>query len=152
MSWCTVEQKCDGEKPLCGRCRRLRKACEFPGGVARRRRVTDILEARADDLQLQVLALCSKHDRIILSHRLFDKLKLLSHLDLGKHSYTHLPMFPWNEVARQSAHTHRISGEISNEDTEEGYKPVIQRSIVEKVIDPRDVDYSNISPEVSHYL
>lgn len=119
----------------------------------RRRRVTEILEARAFDLELQVLALCSKHDRTVLSHRLFDKLQILGHLDLGRHLYAYLPMYPWSEAARQSAHTHRISGEISNEDTEEGYKPVIQRSIVEKVFDTfKWNENEEISPSLSTYL
>jgi hypothetical protein len=112
-----------------------------------------VLEARALDLELQVLALCSRHDRHILSHRLFDKLQLLGHLDLARHTYAHLPMFPFHREARQSAHTHRINGEVSNEDTEEGYKPVIQRSIVENVFDPlARNEHMEITPELSHYL
>lgn len=146
-------QKCDGNKPICGRCKRLHKGCEFPGAVARRRKVTQVLEERALGLELQVLALCSQHDRHILSHRLFDKLQLLGHLDLARHSYAHLPMFPFHREARQSAHTHRISGEVSNEDTEEGYKPVIQRSIVENVLNPLTWnEHMEVTPELSHYL
>lgn len=147
------QQRCDGSKPICGRCKRLHKECHFPGGIARRRKVTEVLEARALDLELQVLALCAQHDRQILSHRLFDKLQLLGYLDLSRHTYSQLPMFPFHREARQSAHTHRICGEVSNDDTEEGYKPVIQRSIVENVFDPLTLDEQmEVTPQLSLYL
>lgn len=146
-----IEQKCDGARPTCGRCRRLQKDCEFPGAIAKRRRVTEVLEARALELELQILAMCSRHDRSILSHRLFDKIQLLGDLDLSRHTYRHLPMFPFHTEGTQSAHTHRINGEVSNEDTEEGYKPVIQRSIVEKVFKPWGSGVE-MTPELSHYL
>lgn len=146
-----IEQKCDGARPSCGRCRRLQKNCEFPGAIAKRRRVTEVLEARALELELQILAMCSRHDRSILSHRLFDKVQLLGNLDLSRHTYAHLPMFPFHQEATQSAHMHRINGEVSNEDTEEGYKPVIHRSLVEKVFNPWESGVK-ITPELSHYL
>ncbi|KAF8309905.1 hypothetical protein DL93DRAFT_1689920 [Clavulina sp. PMI_390] len=71
--------KCNGLKPICSRCHRLRKECAYPAGRARRRPLVELLEARALQLQLQVnkVALSSSHDFSIASVRLGERIRLL---------------------------------------------------------------------------
>lgn len=66
--------RCDGNRPQCARCKSLEKTCNFPGVLARAN-MTDRLQRRAIELELQIARLAATHDEALVSHRLFEQFR-----------------------------------------------------------------------------
>lgn len=72
-----LEQKCNGARPKCWRCELLDKDCSYVGYIPQPGRTTDSLQSRALELELQIVDLTNCHNRILLSHRVFEQFRLL---------------------------------------------------------------------------
>ena len=116
-------QRCDGNKPVCDRCDRADIQCKYVG-VAPRRRITDALEARALELEIQVADLANTDSTVVLSDRIFEKLRAFVDAPPPPHELSHsIPLFPWGPPQQQTSSRRR--GAVVNEVLEEGYQPVV---------------------------
>ncbi|KAF8304936.1 hypothetical protein DL93DRAFT_411836 [Clavulina sp. PMI_390] len=73
------KEKCDAAKPICSRCKSLYKECAYPTGIARRRPLTEVLEARALELEIMIhkLTLGSAYDLNRASDKLLKRIRNL---------------------------------------------------------------------------
>lgn len=126
---CRVRKvRCDGSKPTCERCLRADTPCRYVG-VAPRRRVTDALEARALELETRVADLAQTHHQVVLSDRIFDKIRSFIHEPpTVAIPSLNIPIFPWSSPQLTAR---RQVGRVVNEPMEEGYRPVIPRTTIE---------------------
>ncbi|KAF8316897.1 hypothetical protein DL93DRAFT_2096074 [Clavulina sp. PMI_390] len=74
----TLHQKCDGLKPQCSRCRRLRKVCSYSTTV-QLRPLAEAIETRVIESELitHKLTMSSAHSLILLSNKLKEWIKRL---------------------------------------------------------------------------
>ncbi|KAF8312622.1 hypothetical protein DL93DRAFT_1293104 [Clavulina sp. PMI_390] len=149
--------RCDGTKPICSRCNRLGKPCQFVPRATRARLPVpqEITKIRSLELQLKVhrMALASMHNLSLASVRLLERIGRLENRRLPKHEEAvWLPVYPRADDADFEARTGR-SGQIVREDTAEGYTPVISRAVVEHEFHSyRLTEYEELPPTLSRYL
>lgn len=157
-SWspCGFLQRCDGGKPICGRCSRLHKDCVFTNGIHRRKR-TEILEDRIDALQKKILEMGRGHDRALVSNQLFQKMALLKVSKLAPEAINAprkisdwVPLFPLTEQPYPYVDS-LARGAVLLEEPEEGYRPVILRSKIEAMFAEWD-STKEVTPDMMVHL
>ncbi|KAF8309058.1 hypothetical protein DL93DRAFT_1800758 [Clavulina sp. PMI_390] len=74
--------KCDGLRPRCSRCTRIRKECGYRPPLERRGPVTEVLEARVLELEILIhkLRISSTHNLSLISSRLQERIGRLGSL------------------------------------------------------------------------
>lgn len=90
------KQRCDGNRPRCGRCKSQERTCEFPGALSRLK-AKERLEQRVIELELQIAHLASTHDKAPISHRIFEQFR---HFGVLPKKKTNSPLpfvlaYPW---------------------------------------------------------
>ncbi|KAF8304931.1 hypothetical protein DL93DRAFT_2172870 [Clavulina sp. PMI_390] len=151
-----LKMKCDGLKPTCSRCKQRRKECVYPGSLIRRGPITEALEARAMELELQIhkMMLASAHDLSLASGRLLERIGRLGDVVRPKQiaatlDTTWLPIYPQpkqNETGPQG-------GRIVGEDNAEGYNSVVPRALVEHQLNSYQwTGLEELSPQLSLHL
>lgn len=92
----------------------------------------DALETRALELELQVADLTRSHNRVVLSHRIFDKIRVFGippvNIDIQQPAY--IPLFPWTLPSPDPL---KRRGIVRSEQSGEGYEPVVARSTLDEL-------------------
>ncbi|KAF8301440.1 hypothetical protein DL93DRAFT_2233695 [Clavulina sp. PMI_390] len=130
--------KCNGSKPICSRCQRLRKGCRYANGRAKRQSMTALLEGRALELETKVnkLVLAATHDLSLASQRLLHRAEYLGAMNREQPIHaTWLPMYPHIEDSTHGSERAGPIGQILRYDTTEGYSPVVERAAIELDLD-----------------
>ncbi|KAF8310556.1 hypothetical protein DL93DRAFT_1587289 [Clavulina sp. PMI_390] len=132
-----VFQKCNAIKPACSRCHRLHKECVYVDGVVRRT-PTEILQARILHLELEInrLAVLSKHDLSMASNRLLTRIKRLGDFDDHAHiDAAWLPIYPWFEEGDHDAKKLEGDEKALTKDHSGNFTSFIERAVVEQDMD-----------------
>lgn len=134
--------------PRCGRCKRLNLRCEIPAFIPRRRH-TDLLEQRALELELQLASLTARHDRQLVSQRLFEKIGTLE-FKLSRPITTVAPFYPRRFLPPPAPS--QATGKITLSNTEVGYLPVTEKLVVEGAFMDWDPTQQGVSTYISLFL
>ncbi|KAF8317645.1 hypothetical protein DL93DRAFT_515639 [Clavulina sp. PMI_390] len=129
--------RCNNAKPVCYRCQRLHKECEYPAAKTRDKTGSE-LEARALELELLVtkLVVSPLHDLSLASARLLDQVGRIGARSRQQPAFPiWLPVYPHFENLTPSlrASTH-IGQPLLGPQVTEGFSPLIHRSVVEHVL------------------
>ncbi|KAF8306484.1 hypothetical protein DL93DRAFT_216705 [Clavulina sp. PMI_390] len=145
--------RCDGLKPTCSRCHRLRKECVYATRIMRSR-PTEILEALALELELKVhrATLASAHDLSLASARLLERVgRLGKSTEQSPVKIPWLPTRPSSDPKTPKSATSRPHGQILGDGL--GYTPVVPKDLIEVEINSyKWSGFDELPNSLSHHL
>ncbi|KAF8317642.1 hypothetical protein DL93DRAFT_2076728 [Clavulina sp. PMI_390] len=149
--------KCNSARPICSRCWRLRKECEYPATT--KCNPTTELESRALALEILVnkLAISPIHDLLLTSGRLLQRVQRIgTHVRQQPGTAIWLPVYPhFEDVAPNLRTSAQVGQLLLGREVTEGYSPLIHRSVVEHALDSchlGGLEDEDLPPLASQYL